>query len=496
MNEQNPLVQIDNLTKSFPGVKALDGVSLELFPGEVLALIGENGAGKSTLIKILCGVFPADEGSVSLSGDVMHFQTPSDALKAGIKPVFQEIALIPEFTVAENIFMENHPLTSFGTIGWKSIRQQAAELFDQLGFDLDPDAKVADLPISQQQLVEITRAISSDAKVVVMDEPTSSLSPAEIKNLFVVINKLKAMGIAVIYVSHKLDELFEFAQRCVVLRDGCHVSTKAMSEHTHDTLIRDMVGREISDLFPKTEHQTKETRLEVKGVNAGQKLKNIDFHARSGEVVGFFGLVGAGRTELAKVLVGYDPINEGEIHINGEPLKPHDTSKAKSLGIGLMSEDRKEEGLMLEADVQSNMSLASLEKLTQYGFVSDSQEQLSCDEFVDRFKIKITSLSQLSGTLSGGNQQKVMLSRWLMYGLSVLVVDEPTRGIDVGAKSEIYALIDSLAQQGMCVVVMTSEMPELLGLCDRIYVMSEGRITAEYPRSEATQEKILDAAIQ
>ncbi|WP_434362516.1 sugar ABC transporter ATP-binding protein [Parasalinivibrio latis] len=496
MSSASEIIRIEGLSKAFPGVKALDNVSLELFPGEVLALIGENGAGKSTLIKILCGVFPQDDGHIFLSGEKVAFSSPSDALNAGLKPVFQEIALIPEFTVAENIFMESHPRTALGTVDWKLIRQEASVLFDRLGFDLNPDTKVGDLPISQQQLVEISRAISSDAKVVVMDEPTSSLSPAEIRNLFIVIRKLTSLGIAVIYVSHKLEELFEISDRCVVLRDGCLVSTKPTREHTHASLITDMVGREIDDLFPKTEHTSGPLRLEVNGLSTPDKLHDISFSAKTGEVVGFFGLVGAGRTELAKALVGFDDISEGSIVVNNEHLSPHTTERAKALGIGLMSEDRKEEGLMLEASVMDNMSLASLDKLSQHGFVAAGEEEAACQEYVEQFKIKITSLAQLTNTLSGGNQQKVMLSRWLMYGLSVLIVDEPTRGIDVGAKSEIYTLIDSLASQGMCIVIMTSEMPELLGMCDRIVVMSQGRITAEFDRSEATQEKILDAAIR
>ena len=491
-----PTLRVRGLTKRFPGVLALDDVSLEVRGGEVLALLGENGAGKSTLIKLLAGVHRPDGGTIETGGVVRDFASPADGLAAGIKVVFQEIALVDEFTVAENIFLEDHLAGRFGRVAWDEIRRRTAEIFERAGFDIDPDAKVRSLSISQQQLVEISRALAHEARIVIMDEPTSSLTPAEVRNLFAVIERLKAMGIAIIYVSHKLEEIFEIADTCVVLRDGKWVSTRPTSEHDHASLIRDMVGREITDLFPRSDRTLGDTLVEVAGLTTATGLKDIGFEVRAGEVVGFFGLMGAGRTELAKALVGFDPIQSGTIRIGGTPLAPHNTRRGKALGIGLLSEDRKAEGLMLDASVTRNMTLAALDAFTKRGFVDAGAERARAQSFVERFRIKLSSLEQPIKTLSGGNQQKALLSRWLMFGLRTIVLDEPTRGIDVGAKAEIFGLIDELAKEGFAVILMTSEMPELLGLSDRIFVLSGGRITGSFERATATQEAILDAAIK
>ncbi|WP_226781177.1 sugar ABC transporter ATP-binding protein [Oceaniglobus trochenteri] len=494
--KQAPALRVSGLTKRFPGVLALDDVSLEVHSGEVLALLGENGAGKSTLIKMLAGVYVPDGGTIETKGQERHFTSPADALAAGIKVVFQEIALVPEFTVAENIFLEDHLAGRFGKVGWREIRRRAAEIFERAGFDIDPDAKVRDLPISQQQLVEISRALAHEAEIVIMDEPTSSLTPAEVRHLFQVIERLKSLGIAIIYVSHKLEEIFEIADHCTVLRDGRWVSSKPTAEHTNASLVTDMVGREITDMFPRTDRTPGETLVKVEGLSTRRLLKDLSFDVRAGEVVGFFGLMGAGRTELAKALVGYDPISEGTIRIADKPLSPHDTRTGKALGIGLLSEDRKEEGLMLDTSVTRNMTLATLDRFTKAGFVDTAAETKAAQGYTDRFRIKMARLDQAIRTLSGGNQQKVLLSRWLMHGLKVIVLDEPTRGIDVGAKAEIFALIDELAAEGFAVILMTSEMPELLGLSDRIFVLSGGRITGSFDRAGATQEGVLDAAIK
>ncbi len=491
-----PALEMRGIGKRFPGVIALDGVDLALAPGKVHALMGENGAGKSTLIKILAGVYGKDTGTIRVGGRETEFRSPRDALRQGIKVVFQEIALISEFTVAENIFLEEYPRIAGGSIDWKRIRAEAAALFQRIGFDVDPAAKTGDLPVSQQQMVEIARALAHEARIVVMDEPTSSLTPKEVELLFVVIRRLTALGIAVVYVSHKLDEVFEIADEVTVLRDGRHISTKPIGAHTHDSLIHDMIGRRIDNLFPRVRrHSPGKAVLTVENLSTDAKLKGLSFEARAGEVLGFFGLMGAGRTELAKAIVGYDPIRSGTIRIDGTPLVPHDTRRAVGLGIGLLTEDRKTEGLMLELPVLQNMSLASLSAFAKAGFVDEGRERSAVQSFVDRFRVKTPGLGQAIKNLSGGNQQKVLLARWLMRGLKVIVVDEPTRGIDVGAKSEIFALIDQLAGEGLAVIMMTSEMPELLGLSDRIAVMAEGRITAVMPRDAATQEIILNAAI-
>jgi ribose transport system ATP-binding protein len=491
-----PALEMRGIDKRFPGVIALEGVDLMLQPGKVHALMGENGAGKSTLIKIMAGVYGKDAGTIRIQGREVDIKSPRDSLKQGIKVVFQEIALISEFTVAENIFLEGYPTGKGGSIDWKKIRADSAALFKRIGFNVDPAARTGSLPVSQQQMVEIARALAHEARIVVMDEPTSSLTPNEISLLFTVIRRLTALGIAVVYVSHKLDEVFEIADTVTVLRDGRHISTRPVSEHTNDTLIQDMIGRRIDNLFPRKRGPAgAKLALSVEGLSTAKKLKDVSFEARAGEVLGFFGLMGAGRTELAKAIVGYDPITNGTITIDGRRLAPHDTRTGVSLGIGLLTEDRKTEGLMGELPVYQNASLASLGAFAKMGFVDKTRERKAVQEYVDRFRIRTPSLTQKIKNLSGGNQQKVLISRWLMRGLKVIVVDEPTRGIDVGAKSEIFALIDRLAGEGLAVVMMTSEMPELLGLADRIAVMCEGRLTATMSRDEATQEKILNAAI-
>ena len=491
-----PAIEMTGIGKHFPGVLALEGVDLRLEPGKVHALMGENGAGKSTLIKILAGVYQKDAGSIRIGGVETELRSPRDALKQRIKVVFQEIALISEFTVAENIFLEEYPVNKMGSIRWAAIRRDAAALFERIGFNVDPAAKVGDLPVSQQQMVEIARALVHEARIVVMDEPTSSLTPNEIALLFGVIRRLTSLGIAVLYVSHKLDEIFEIADTVTVLRDGRHISTRPVGEHSNDSLIQDMIGRRIENLFPRSRGAARdEIVVRVEDLSTDAKLKNIHFEARAGEVLGFFGLMGAGRSELAKAIVGFDPIRTGRITIGNAPLVPHNTRTGVSLGIGLLTEDRKAEGLMLELSVLQNTSLASLESFARAGFVDEGRERSAVQAFVDRFRVKTPSLNQQIKFLSGGNQQKVLLARWLMRGLKVIVVDEPTRGIDVGAKSEIFALIDRLAAEGLAVIMMTSEMPELLGLSDRIAVMAEGRITATMSRDDATQEKILNAAI-
>jgi ribose transport system ATP-binding protein len=491
-----PALEMRGIDKRFPGVLALEGVDLTLQPGKVHALMGENGAGKSTLIKIMAGVYGKDAGTIRIQGREVDMKSPRDSLKHGIKVVFQEIALISEFTVAENIFLEGYPTGKGGSIDWKKIHADSAALFKRIGFNVDPTARTGSLPVSQQQMVEIARALAHEARVVVMDEPTSSLTPNEVALLFTVIRRLTALGIAVVYVSHKLDEVFEIADTVTVLRDGRHISTRPVSEHTSETLIQDMIGRRIDNLFPRKRGPAgSKVALSVEGVSTAKKLKDVSFEARTGEVLGFFGLMGAGRTELAKAIVGYDPITSGTITIDGSRLTPHDTRTGVSLGIGLLTEDRKTEGLMGELPVYQNVSLASLGAFAKMGFVDKTRERKAVQEYVDRFRIRTPSLSQKIKNLSGGNQQKVLISRWLMRGLKVIVVDEPTRGIDVGAKSEIFALIDRLAGEGLAVVLMSSEMPELLGLADRIAVMCEGRLTATMSRDEATQEKILNAAI-
>ena len=411
MTEATPALRLTDIGKSFPGVLALEDVSLRLEPGKVHALMGENGAGKSTLIKILAGVYQPDAGQIRIGGTEVALRSPGDALAQGIKVVFQEIALIPEFTVAENVFLGEYPVGRLGNIRWGQIRDAARALFDRVGFDVDPTARAGDLPVSQQQMVEIARALAQDARIVVMDEPTSSLTPAEVALLFDVIRRLTALGIAVLYVSHKLDEIFAIADTVTVLRDGRHISTGPVADHTEDSLIQDMIGRKIDALFPPTRTRRGDGRriAERLGFVDSVGRRGASFTARAGEVVGFFGLMGAGRTELAKAIVGFDPISAGKITVDGRPLQPHDTRTGVSLGIGLLTEDRKSEGLMLDLSMMHNASFASLDDYRRGPFLDERAEAAAVDKFVDRFRIRTPSLTQPVKLLSGGNQQKVVL---------------------------------------------------------------------------------------
>ena len=493
--EPAPILDIAGIHKTFPGVVALDDVDMRVQAGSVHALMGENGAGKSTLIKILAGAYDKDAGAIAIDGEAVEIRSPRDALDLGIKVVFQEISLIPEFSVAENVALEALPVGRLGSINWRKVRRDASALFERVGFSIDPSARTGDLPISQQQMVEIARAVSQQARVVVMDEPTSSLTPHEIALLFQVIRRLTSMGMAVIYVSHKLDEVFEIADTVTVLRDGKLISTLPIGDHDQGSLIEHMVGRQIDELYPRQRTNViGDPVLSVDGLTNG-KLSDVRFSARAGEVVGFFGLMGAGRTELAKAIVGFDPVDAGRVMVGDQPLHPHNPATAVDLGVGLLTEDRKDEGLVLGMSVMHNMSLASLGRFSKAGFIDDRGERTETAAYVDRFRVRTPGIDRPIRNLSGGNQQKVLVSRWLMRGLKAIILDEPTRGIDIGAKTEIFALIDSLAADGLAVVVMTSEMPELLGLSDRILVMANGRITAEFSREAADQEAILNAAI-
>jgi ABC-type sugar transport system ATPase subunit len=494
--KQEIVLEVKQLRKEFPGVKALDGVDLTLRKGEAHALIGENGAGKSTLIKILAGVYTKDTGDIVFEGQPAQIQKALDSLRLGIKVVFQEVSLISHLSVAENVFLESFPLKKNGTIDWKTLNQKTSEILQSIGLDIDPTCMVRKLTVSQQQMVEIARALSHEARVVIMDEPTSALTPNEIKSLFTVIRKLKDIGIAILYVTHKLEEVFELCDWVTVLRDGRLISSNPIAETTCDTLVTDMVGRELTNLFPRT-HAGSEGAvvLRVQGLATEKKLKDVSFDVHAGEVVGVFGLMGAGRTELAKAVFGLDSVKSGDVFIRDHKLRSGSTTHAARAGMGLLTEDRKGEGLVLQMSVTQNITLSSIKDFASYGLIRTRDEATCSREFVEKFSIKTPSLRQKVEYLSGGNQQKVLLARWLMKKLQVIILDEPTRGIDVGAKAEIHKLIDELAQAGLAVLVMTSEMPELLGVSDRVLVMSNGRITGEFARREATQEKILSAAI-
>jgi len=494
-SNQSVILDVKQVSKEFPGVRALDAVDLALKKGEVHALIGENGAGKSTLIKILAGVYTKDAGEILFDGSPAVIDSASDSLNLGIKVVFQELSLIQHMTIGENVFLESFPLKKNKTIDWDTLYSRTSEILKSIGLDLNPKTRVYKLTVSQQQMVEIARALSHEAKVVIMDEPTSALTPNEIRFLFDVIRKLRDRGIGILYVTHKLEEVMEVCERVTVLRDGKRISSREVNKTTSDELVTDMVGRSIKTLFPKTHTGKGKVVLTVERLSTGKKLRDVSFKVHAGEVVGIFGLMGAGRTELAKAMFGLDPIDGGTITVDGQMLKPGSTAHSTKLGIGYLTEDRKEEGLVLQMSVSQNITLPSLDEFSSFGYIRTKQEIERAKEFVDKFSIKTPSLRQKVMYLSGGNQQKVLLARWLMKKLKVIILDEPTRGIDVGAKAEIHRLIDQLADEGLAVVVMTSEMPELLGVSDRIIVMCDGRITGEFDRKDAKMETILEAAI-
>lgn len=489
------LVSMADIHKRFPGVYALRGVSLDLYPGSVHALMGENGAGKSTLIKIMSGAYPEFEGEYSIAAKPADVKRPLDAIEKGISVIYQELNLVREISVAENIYFGRLPHTKSGRVLWPKMLEDSKEMLKRVGLEIDPMTKVGHLPIAQQQLVEIAKAISQNARVIVMDEPTSALSPKEIEKLFVLVRKLQAEGVSILYVSHKLDEIFEIADTVTVLRDGCLIGKYPIEDLNHEKLIALMVGRELNDLCPKTEHPLGDVALNVENLSS-ERVKDISFHVRRGEVVGFSGLMGAGRSELARALIGADGRLEGKVRLEGSPIPSNSPFEARKRGLGLIPEDRKHDGIFTNLDVLKNISIVSLRSVLSGLSIDRKKEKDKVSEFVSKLSVKTPSVHQFISKLSGGNQQKAILARWLMNeDLKVLIIDEPTRGIDVGAKSEIYALIDSLASEGLAIIMMSSELPEILGMCDRIYVMKDGRINGEFDRAEATEETLLRKAI-
>lgn len=490
-----PLLEMRGIVKSFPGVQALRGVHLSLAAGEVVALVGENGAGKSTLMKVLGGAFRADAGTIEITGKAQHFNTPHDSRRAGVAVIYQEFNLVPGLTACENIFLGREPGRA-GFISQSHERRQAAELFRRLGVAVDLDAPCRRLTTAQQQLVEIAKALALEARIIVMDEPTAALTSHEVDRLFAIIGDLKRQGIGVVYISHRLDEIFSIADRVTVLRDGQNVGERPIARVTRQELIEQMVGRELSDEFPKRAVPIGPTRLEVAGLRRGHAVRDVSFSVRRGEILALTGLVGAGRTETARLIFGADPREAGEIRLDGRLLTIRSPRDAIAAGIGLLTEDRKLHGLVLGHAVRENFGLPNLGRLSRGGFVLLRRERDEFAKFIDRLQIKVRNSEQRAGTLSGGNQQKVVLAKWLARNCDVLIFDEPTRGIDVGAKYEIYLLMNELAAQGKAIVMISSELPEVLGMADRILVLHEGRVTGEIAdASSATQEQIMQLAI-
>lgn len=500
---QTSFLEMRNITKTFPGVRALDGVSFDLKPGEIHALVGENGAGKSTLMKILGGVYPHPQygGEILIEGNVQHFAGVRDAEKANIAVIYQELSLVPEMNVGENIFLGREP-RRLGVIRWEELYRRARELLDDLLLSIDPHIPVRTLGIGQQQLVEIAKALSHNARILVLDEPTAALTDTEVETLFGILNKLRDRGVGMIYISHKLNEVFRISDRITVLRDGKTVGTNPVSEWTEPQIIARMVGREVGDIFPLMTHDRGETVFEVENysvedpVVAGKKLvDNVSFSVRRGEVLGIAGLMGAGRSDLLMAIFGAHAGRvSGEVKLEGRPLRITSPAEAIKQGIGFVTEDRKRFGLVLEQTLLNNMTLAGLRRISGRFITSVDAESAAGERSMKELRIKANSLFTIAGTLSGGNQQKVVLAKWLLTNPRVLFLDEPTRGIDVGAKQEIYAQINMLAKSGLAIVLVSSELPEVLGLSDRILVLHEGRITGEFTRSNATPEGVMACA--
>ena len=496
MSDPKIVLRASDIDKSYDGVHALRGVSFELRAGEVHALIGENGAGKSTLIRIITGAVPADRGEIELDGHVIANNSPAYAKSIGISAIYQQPALFPELTVAENISIGLEAVGAWRRIDWKRRKTRAIELLAQVGSSIDPDAEVRSLSMPQQQLVEIARALGANARVLIMDEPTASLAEEETKNLYRVIANLRESGVGIIYISHRLEELSVVADRVTVLRDGMYVGTKPMAGVDRQELIRLMVGRDLSAVFPKVKVKQGDVVLELRNLSCSENgVNSINLAVRSGEIVGLAGLVGAGRTELARTIFGLEPADSGEISLNGKALRIAEPSQAIEAGIAYLPEDRRRHGVVLEMPIDANISLASLPKLASGISFDIAKERSIATEYVRRFSIKTPAIFSPVTTLSGGNQQKVALSRWLETKPKVLILDEPTQGIDVGAKAEIHALMGELAAQGTAILMISSELPEILGMSDRIVVMRQGTIARILARDETTQQQIMSIAL-
>lgn len=487
------LLEMRHISKSFPGVRALNDVSFDVRQGEVHALVGENGAGKSTLMKILSGVYQADAGEVIFQGRPVRFTSPRQAQMAGIATIYQELNQVPYLSISENIFLGTE-ISRRGVLSLGEMHRQARDLLTRLHLDIDPRTQLGKLGVGQQQMVEVAKALHQNASLIIMDEPTSSLSIREITDLFGIVRELKAQGVSVIYISHHLEETFEVSDRITVLRDGQLVTTQPTGDLNVDKLIRLMVGRDLSEQFPKEQYPRGEEVLRVEGLNQESRLFDIGFSAYAGEVLGIAGLVGAGRTELARAIFGADPIDSGRFFVRGRPVRIRNPRDAVDNGIGLLTEDRKRQGLFLLMSVRDNVVMAVLDKLTRGLSTNRRKEGEITQRFIEQIAIKASSQDQLAMNLSGGTQQKVVLSKWLATKPQVLIFDEPTRGIDVGAKVEIYKMINELARQGVAILMISSELPEILGMSDRIMVIGGGRIRGFLDRAEATEEKIMELA--
>ena len=489
------ILKLKNITKEFPGVVALNNINFGLMKGEVHVLLGENGAGKSTLVKVLSGAYSKDSGEIYLNGVKIEIKNPKHAQQLGIGIIYQELNLIPHLTVAENIFLGSEYLNSFGLINNKKIYEETKKLLDELNVHINPDSLVSTLGTAQQQMVEIARALSLNSQILIMDEPTSSLTKNEIHQLFQTIRKLKQKGVAIIYISHRLEEIFEIGDRVTILRDGNYVATKLIDETDQNELVKMMVNRDLKDHYPKRRAGAGKELLRVNNLSTKDLLKNISFRLNSGEILGIYGLLGSGRTELARVIFGADTYETCEIYLNERLIKINSPSKAIKEGIGFLTEDRKTQGLILDICIKHNISITTLNEFSKFGFIDGKNEEQVSEKYISDLKIKTTGSDQIVRFLSGGNQQKVVFAKWLNSGANIYIFDEPTRGIDVGAKQEIYELMNKLTEDGSGIMMISSELPEILGMSDRVLVMHNGEISADLENKNLTQEELLNYAV-
>ena len=489
------LLEVTGVRKAFPGVLALDNVAFKVRPGTVHALMGENGAGKSTLMKIVAGVYTPDQGTMRLRGEEITLKSPLDALLKGISMIHQELNLMPFMTVAENIWIRREPINSLGFVNHTELREKTRALFAELNIDIDPEIEIQNLSISNRQMVEIAKAVSYDSDILIMDEPTSALTEHEVSHLFAIIRKLRDQGKGIVYITHKMNELFEIADEVSVFRDGKYIGTERAADVTRDDIIRMMVGREITQMFPKETVPIGDVRLSVRHLTLDGVFNDVSFDVHSGEILGFAGLIGSGRSNVAEAIFGVTPANSGTIQINGKDVTIDSPRTATMHGIAFLTEDRKDTGCFLNLDVLENMQMAVIgSKFVRGGFVEEKKVAKVCEEMSAKLRIKTPSMAECVENLSGGNQQKVLIGRWLLTDPKILILDEPTRGIDVGAKAEIHKLITRLAGEGVAVIMISSELPEVLGMSDRILVMHEGRVTGILDRAEADQVKIMELA--
>ncbi|CAG4914242.1 sugar ABC transporter ATP-binding protein [Paraburkholderia gardini] len=490
-----PRLELKHATKSFGRVRALSDAGLALWPGEVHALLGENGAGKSTLVKILAGVHRPDSGELLVDGVPRQFATPAEARDAGLAVIYQEPTLFFDLSIAENIFMGRQPVDRVGRIQYDAMYREVRDLLASLGVDLRADQLVRGLSIADQQVIEIAKALSLNANVLIMDEPTAALSLPEVERLFTIVRHLRERDVAILFITHRLDEVFALTQHVTIMRDGAKVFDAPTSELDTASIVAKMVGRDLESFYPKADVKPGEVRLSVRGLTRAGVFKDVSFEVRAGEIVALAGLVGAGRSEVARAIFGIDPFDAGEIHIAGKPLKAGRPAAAVLAGLALVPEDRRQQGLALELSIARNASMTVLNRLVRHGLISAKSERTLATQWGMRLHLKAGDPSAPVGTLSGGNQQKVVLGKWLATNPKVLIIDEPTRGIDVGAKAEVYGALAELVRDGMAVLMISSELPEVLGMADRVLVMHEGRISADISRAEASEERIMGAAL-